>query len=174
VRDVPDNLTLRRHRDLVGRERRPFARWILLGLVGLFLLLGLLNLFGQHPDTTRKDSPVASLKVDSPSKVRGGLIFMSRFTIEAHEELKNATLVLDSGWLEGITVNTLEPAPVGEANRDGRLVLELGHVPAGTTHGFFLHSQVNPTTVGHRSQDVDLEDDGRPLLHIDRTITVWP
>jgi hypothetical protein len=174
VADVPDHLTLRHHRDLVGREKRPFARWLLLGLVGLFLVLGLLNLFGQRPDRTRKDSPAASLRVDSPSKVRGGLIFMSRFTIEAHEELKNATLVLDPGWLEGITVNTLEPAPVAEANRDGRLVLELGHVPAGTMHRFFLHSQVNPTTVGHRSQDVDLEDDGRPLLHIDRTITVWP
>jgi hypothetical protein len=174
VPDVPDQLTLRHHRDLEGRERRPLARWILLTLVGLLLVLGLLNAFGQRPDTTKRDGPVASLKVYSPSKLRSGLFFMSRFTIEAHEEIENATLVLDSGWLEGMTLNTLAPSPIGEANRDGRLALELGRVPAGTIHRFFLHFQVNPTTVGRRSQDVDLEDGERRLLHIDRMVTVWP
>ena len=172
--DVPDQLTLRRHRDLQGRERRPFARWILLTLVGLLLLAGLLNGFGQRPHTTTEAGRAASLEVYSPARLRSGLYFMSRFTIEAREELENATLVLDPGWLEGMTLNTLEPSPVGEANRDGRLALELGRVPAGTTHTFFLHFQVNPTTVGRRSQDVDLEDGDRRLIHVDRTITVWP
>ncbi|MDQ3822468.1 MAG: hypothetical protein M3321_04415 [Actinomycetota bacterium] len=172
--DVPDHLTLRHHRDLVGRERRPHARRIILTLIGLLLVAGLANQFGQRPGTTQRDSPVASLKVYSPSKLRSGLYFMSRFTIEAHEEIENATLVLDPGWLEGMTLNTLEPSPVAEANRDGRLALELGRVPAGTTHRFFLHFQVNPTTVGRRSQDVDLEDGERRLLHLDRTVTVWP
>ncbi len=167
-------LTLRRHRDLAGRERRPVARRILLTLIGLVAALGLLNAFGQRPDTSTADGPVASLKVYSPSKLRSGLFFMSRFTIRAHEELEEATLVLDPGWLEGMTLNTLEPAPIGEANRDGRIALELGRIPAGTTHRFFLHFQVNPTTVGRRSQDVDLEDGERRLLHVDRTVTVWP
>ena len=172
--EIPDHLTLRHHRDLAGRERRPHARWALLTLLGLLLALGLLNVFGQRPDTAKAEGPVASLKVYSPSKLRSGLYYMSRFTIEAHEEIDNATLVLDPGWLEGMTLNTLEPSPIGEANRDGRIALELGRVPAGTTHRFFLHFQVNPTTIGHRSQDVDLEDGERRLLHVDRTVTVWP
>ena len=174
VADVPDYLTLRHHRDLAGREKRPFARWVILSLIGLLLLAGLLNAFGQRPHTSTRESPVASLKVYSPTKLRSGLYYMSRFTIEAHEEIENATLVLDPGWLEGMTLNTVEPAPVGEANRDGRIALELGRVPAGTTHRFFLQFQVNPTTVGHRSQDVDLEDGERRLIHVDRTVTVWP
>jgi hypothetical protein len=174
VADVPDHLTLGHHRDLEGRERRPFARMLLLVAVTALLAAGLLNAFGQRPHTTTRDGPVASLKVYSPAKLRSGLYFMSRFTIEAHEEIENATLVLDPGWLEGMTLNTLEPSPVGEANRDGRLALELGRIPAGTTHRFFLHFQVNPTNIGRRSQDVDLEDGERRLLHIDRTVTIWP
>jgi hypothetical protein len=174
VADVPDRLTLRRHRDLEGRERRPWARWILLTLLAVLLILGLLNLFGQRPATSFADSSVASLKVYSPTRLRSGLFFMSRFTIEAHEEIENATLVLDPGWLEGMTLNTLEPAPIGEASRDGRIAIELGRVPAGQRYLFFLHFQVNPTNFGRRSQDVDLADGEERILHIDRSVTVWP
>jgi hypothetical protein len=174
VAEAPDQLTLARHRDLEGREHKPWSRLALLAIVGLFLLLGLLNVFGQRPDTAVGDSPVASLKVYSPTKLRSGLYFMSRFTIEARDEIENATLVLDPGWLEGMTLNTLEPAPVGEANRDGRLALELGRIRAGDTHRFFLHFQVNPTNFGRRSQDVDLEDGDRRLVHLERDVTIFP
>ena len=44
---------------------------------------------------------------------------------------------------------------MGEASRDGKIALDLGHVPAGAEHVFFLHFQVNPTEVGRRAQDVD-------------------
>ena len=172
--EAPDHLTLRHHRDLSGREQRPFARWLRLSLLGLFLLLGLLNVFGQQPQTDRRDSQAASLKIYSPTDVRGGLYFMSRFTIESHEEIENATLVLDPGWLEGITLNTVEPAPIAEARRDGRIALELGRVPADSIHRLFLHFPVTPTNVGRRSQDVDLYDGERLLLHVDRMVTVWP
>jgi hypothetical protein len=47
-------------------------------------------------------------------------------------------------------------------------------VPAGSKHVFFLHFQVNPTEVGRRPQDVELLDGESPLLHIDRTVTVYP
>lgn len=99
---------------------------------------------------------------------------MSRFTIDAHREIKNATLVLDPGWLEGITLNTLEPSPIGEASRDGRIALELGRVPEGQRYLFFLHFQVNPTNIGRRSQDVELHDGEKRLLAIDRDVTIWP
>jgi hypothetical protein len=174
VADVPDQLTLARHRDLKGRERLPVARWIFLALIGALLVLGLLNVFGQRPETQVVESPVASLEVYAPTKLRGGLIYESRFTIDAREEIENATLVLDAGWLEGMTLNTLAPSPIGEANRDGRIALELGRVPPGTTHRLFLHFQVNPTNVGRRSQDVELHDGETQILRLDRTVTIWP
>ena len=99
---------------------------------------------------------------------------MSRFTIRAEEEIEDATLVLDPGWLEGMTLNTLVPSPVGEASRNGRIALELGRIPAGEKHLFFLQFQVNPTNIGRRSQDVELYDGETRLLHIDRTVTIYP
>jgi hypothetical protein len=174
VARAPDTLTLAYHRDLEGREERPFVRWLILAAILLLLVLGLANVFGQRPHTDTVAANGVELEVYSPRKLRSGLFFMSRFTIRAERELERATLVLDPGWLEGMTLNTLEPAPVGEANRDGRLALDLGRVPAGTEHVFFLHFQVNPTNIGHRPQDVELHDGSTPLLHVDRTVTVFP
>ena len=174
VASVPDQLTLERHRDLDGREHRPWVRWSILTALTALLLLGLLNVFGQRPQTDTAAADGVELEVYSPRKLRSGLFFMSRFTIRAERELEAATLVLDPGWLEGITLNTVEPSPVGEANRDGRLAFDLGRVPAGTKHVFFLHFQVNPTNVGRRSQDVELTDGETPLLKLDRKVTVFP
>ncbi len=171
---APDFLTLARHRDLKGREGRPWLRWAILSVIGLVLLLGLLNVFGQRPRTDTVRANGVELEVYSPDRLRSGLFSMARFTIRADREIRKATLVLDPGWLEGITLNTIEPAPVGEASRDGRIAFDLGHVPAGSKHVFFVHFQVNPTNVGHRSQDVDLLDDTTPLLHVDRSVTVFP
>ena len=171
---LPDELTLARHRDLEGREHRPYVRWTLLGLVGLILLLGLLNVFGQKPNTDTASADGVELEVYSPQKLRSGLFFMSRFTIEAKRSVEAATLVLDPGWLEGITLNSLVPSPVGEASRDGKIAFDLGHVPAGAKHVFFLHFQVNPTEIGRRSQDVALYDGETPLLEVDRTVTIFP
>ncbi len=171
---APDQLTLARHRDLDGRESRPFIRWAILALLGLFLLLGLANIFGQRPHTNSASANGVELEVYSPRTLRSGLFFMSRFTIRAEEEIEAATLVLDPGWLEGITLNTVEPSPVGEASRGGKLAFDLGRVRAGTEYVFFLHFQVNPTNLGRRSVDVELLDGTTSLLHIDRTLTVYP
>jgi hypothetical protein len=174
VASAPDQLTLARHRDLTGREHRPYVRWAVLTTLGLLCLLGLLNAFGQRPETHTASADGVELEVYSPERVRSGLFFMSRFTIRAEREIESATLLLDPGWLEGITLNTLVPAPVGEANRDGRIAFDLGRVRPGTDHVFFLHFQVNPTETGRRSQDVELLDGETPLLAVDRTVTIYP
>jgi hypothetical protein len=174
VADVPEQLTLSRHRDHEGRMRHPYARRALLALLGVVVLLGLLNAFGQRPRTDQAEAAPARLEVYAPRRVRSGLYFEVRVRVNAHRELKEATLVLDPGWLEGMTLNTVEPSPLGEASRDGRLALELGHIPAGGSHLSFLHFQVNPTNVGRRSQDLALYDGEFRLLTVNRSITVFP
>jgi hypothetical protein len=94
--------------------------------------------------------------------------------VEAIEEIEDATIVLDRGWLEDITLNTVEPALVGEASRDGKIALQLGRIPSGDQHVLYLHFQVNPTALGLRSQDVELYDGERLLVAFDREAMVWP
>jgi hypothetical protein len=171
--DLPAFLTLRRNRDEATRVE-PWVRRVLVALLALFLLAGLLNVFGQRPGTSTAATSAARLKLYAPSRVRSGLYFEARFTITAHQDLKKATLVLDPGWLEGMTMNTIEPSPIGEGSRDGKLVLELGHIPKGSSYILFIQLQVNPTNVGRRSQDVALYDGDTLLTTIDRTITIFP
>jgi hypothetical protein len=173
VADVPDQLVLKVARDREGR-RDVVARRVLLSGLLVVLVLGLLNVFGQRPSRTTGEADAARLEVYAPERVRGGLFYEARFRVDALRELDNATLVLEPGWAEGITINTVEPAPLGEASRNGKLVFELGRVPAGQKHVFFLQLQVNPTNVGHRSQDVQLFDGDELLATVERTITVFP
>ncbi len=173
VSDVPDQLTLKVNRDREGKRDVLFRR-IALSSILVLLALGLLNVFGQRPATTSAASSAAKLKVYAPERVRGGLFYEARFTVDALRELEKATLVLDSGWSEGITINTVEPSPVSEASRDGRLVFELGRIPPGEKHVLYLQLQVNPTNVGHRSQNVRLFDGNELLATVERTVTVFP
>ena len=173
--DVPDTLVLRRHRDFIGRRYTLWPRWLVLGLLTLFCLLGLLGVFGQRPSTVVASTPAAKLTLYAPTKLRGGLLWSARFHITAQRELKNATLVLDPGWAEGMAVNTIEPSPLGEGSRNGRITLQLGHVPAGESHLLFMEFQVNPTNVAwHRSQNVELDDGSTKVLTIKRDVVIYP
>ena len=173
VADVPDQLRLNVARDREGRRDVVVRRGIFSAILVL-LALGLLNLFGQHPATTTAEADAATLEVYAPKRVRGGLFYEARFRVDAGRELKEATLVLDPGWAEGITINTVEPSPVGEASRDGKLAFVLGRIPAGRKHVLHVQLQVNPTNVGHRSQNVRLFDGEELLATVERTVTVFP
>ena len=115
--ETPAFLTLRRNRD----EATAVEQWIrraVVALLALFLLAGLLNVFGQRPGTSNAAAPAASLKLYAPSRVRSGLYFQARFTITAVDDVKNAMLVLDPGWLEGEErggAREVEPGRRGES-----------------------------------------------------------
>jgi hypothetical protein len=172
--ETPDTIVLKRDRDLVGRGWEIWVRRTLFSLLPLVMVLALLNLFGQRPTTTTTEADAATLKIFAPPRVRSGVLYGARFHINAHEDMKDAILVLHPGWLEGMTVNTIEPSPVGEASDNGHLRLDLGHIPAGQSHLLFMDFQVNPTNVGHRPQTVELYDGERKLLEVHRSITVFP
>ncbi len=173
--DIPDMLVLRRHRDSVGLGRRIWYRRAAIALLGVFLLLGLLNVFGQRPSGAFADSGSAKLELYAPSRLRSGLVYEARFTISAHRDVKNAVLLLSPGWNEGQTMNTMEPSPLGQASKNGDLLLTLGHVRAGTDYRFFIELQTNPTDVAFgRKADVALYDGGTRLVTIHHSFTVYP
>ena len=173
--DVPDRLTLKHHRELEGISTVPWTRRAILTLILIFALLGLLNVFGQRPSTLAASAPAATLELYAPEHLRGGLLFSARFHVHATQNLKNAILILDPGWLEGMAVNTIEPSPLGEASSNGRLTLQLGHIPRGTSHILFMQFQVNPTNLAwHRRADVELTDGSTPVLRIHHRFTIYP
>jgi hypothetical protein len=174
VADVPDTLVLKRHRDLEGVGWTVWLRRAIVALLAVLIVLALLNLFGQRPHAARADATQASLQVYAPSRLRGGLLYMARFTISAHEDVKKAMLVLDSGWAESTQINTIEPSPIDEGSDNGRLSFELGHIAAGNKYRLFMEFQVNPTNVGSRDQDVELLDGKTHILTIHRSVFVWP
>lgn len=172
--DQPDGIVLRRHRDLQGRRWHPWLRRALLGLIVLVLVLALFDVFGQETSTTRAEAGAATLSVSAPGAVRGGLLFQARITTEVHTDLRDATLVLNQAWLDGLTVNTIEPSPLNEASRDGNLAFDLGHLPAGSKHVLYLDYQVNPTTVGSRTLRLELQDGETPVTSLERTLRIFP
>jgi len=174
VADQPDGIVLRRHRDLQGRRWHPWLRRGLLGLIALVLVLALFDVFGQETSTTRAEASAATLSVSAPGAVRGGLLFQARITTEVHTDLRDATLVLNQAWLDGLTVNTIEPSPLNEASRDGNLAFDLGHLPAGSKHVLYLDYQVNPTTVGSRTLRLELQDGETPVTSLERTLRIFP
>ena len=171
---VPDTIALGRHRDLEGRRNDVWVRRALLALILVVPVLALFNLFGQRPGTSKASVQAGTLSVYAPTRVRGGLLWEARFHITAHREIKKAILILGSGWLEGMTVNTVEPSPVGEASENGKLALTLGHIPAHESFLLFMQFQTNPTNVGHRSRKVELYDGDTKLATVNQKVTVFP
>jgi hypothetical protein len=173
VTDLPQFLTLKGNRDRTERvelviRRTTFAVITLLGL------LALANVFGQRPKETTVSADAADLEVFGPTALRGGLYYQGRLTVEPKRDIDKATLVLDSGWTEQMQINTIEPSPVGEASRGGKLTFDFGHLARDDKLVVYLQFQVNPTNVGRRSQDVELFDDTTFIARADRTVTVFP
>jgi hypothetical protein len=174
VSRAPDGILVSRDRDLDGRESEVWVRRSLFALLPVVAVLALANVFGQRPETRTASTASATLGLHAPARVRSGLLFGARITVAAKTDIANARLVLDPGWFEGLTVNTIEPAPKDETSVDGKTALTLGPIAAGHEHVTWIEFQVNPTNVGHRSQRVRLYDGRSLLARIDRTITVFP
>jgi hypothetical protein len=162
------------HLTLPSHGFEPWFRRITLALLLGVVAAGLANVFGQDSSVTRVEGPAATLEVDAPAVARGGLQYQAKFTVTARRELEKPMIVLDSGWFEGVTVNTVNPEPTEWTQRGGRQVLTFGPVAADDVLDLRLQYQVNPTELGRRDQDVVLEDGGVPIVSIARALTIYP
>ncbi len=171
---LPDGITLERNRDLRGADYSPWVRRVLLCVIAVLPLLALLDFFGQKPSTSSASNPAATLNVTAPSRLRGGLIFQVRVRVVARRDIKQLNLVFDRGWWNSMSVNSLVPEPSSEESANGDVVLSYGKLPAGQSLICWIYFQVNPTNVGNRREDVSLLDGETPLLHIHRSLTIFP
>jgi hypothetical protein len=173
VAELPEHLDLGRHRDASWWSELG-ARWIVLGLLTAISLAALLNVFGQQAGTSSAAGDAAELQVFAPDALRGGLFFEGRFTVTATEELEDVVLAFGPGWAENMHINTIEPAPIEETGRDGRLRFHFGPLGAGERLVLYMQFQVNPTNVGRRSADVELYDGDTPIAKVEHTLTIFP
>jgi hypothetical protein len=151
-----------------------WARRVAVGVLAAVVLLALLDAFGQRDSRSAASTASASLTVRAPKTVRGGLLFQARIDIVARAAIDHPRLVLGNGWVDGIQLSSISPDAQSQSSRDGRLVLSYASFPAGRTTTIWVQSQVDPTNVGHRPFDVELDDAERPLARVDRSLTVLP
>jgi hypothetical protein len=172
--DLPDGLTVKRNQELDGRARHPQYRRALLCLIAVLPILALLNVFGQKPTLSVARASAADLEVTAPARLRSGLIFQVRVRVTAHQTITKPQLVFDSGWWESMSVNSLVPNPTNQTNSNGRVVLAYNKLAAGHTMLAWLYFQVNPTNVGERREDIELDDGAVPITTVHRSLTIFP
>ncbi|HEV7585683.1 MAG TPA: hypothetical protein VGO14_07885 [Solirubrobacteraceae bacterium] len=172
--EVPEGISLERHRDLRGRLRQIYARRALIGVIAVLPVLALLNVFGQRPTSTTVTGQAASLSVTAPARLRSGLIFQVRVEVIAHRDIHELEITFDRGWWESMSVNSIVPEPSKSNSQNGQVVLSYGKLEAGQKLIAWVYCQVNPTNVGERRENVAIDDSGTPLVHLHRSLTIFP
>ena len=155
-------------------RRGPWIRRAIMAVFAIVAILALANVFGQQPTVTAAGGTGAELALSAPRVVRGGLMFQARIDVRARLDIDNPRLVLGQGWLEGLQVNSIQPAPVSEAGRDGRVVLTYDELAAGERLRIWIQFAVDPTYSGRHDFSVELDDETTPLATVTRTITLLP
>lgn len=172
---LPEGLSQDRDLEMRGRAGPLWIRRALLGLLVVFLVLGLAGVFGQESEVTTASGAAGQVRLDAPASLRGGLLAQGRIQVAATRRIAKPRIVLGTGWSEGITINTVAPSPVAETTDDrGRWVLAYDEIPAGGVLTVRLEIQVNPTTTGRRDQSVEVRDGAVEVARVARTVTIFP
>ena len=150
------------------------ATGVLVVFVAL-IALGLANVFGQRATTSSAAGAAAELTVEAPSRLRGGLLGQGVIRVDTVRRVARPRIVLDRGWVAGMTINTISPEAADQSGDDqGRPVLAYGELPAGESLTVRISYQVNPTTLGSAPGGVELRDGDTTIARVDRTLIVFP
>ena len=151
-----------------------WTRRALMTLIALVVAAALANGFGQRESSTTAIGPSASLEMTAPRTVRGGLFFQARVIVRATSDLSSPRLILDTGWTEGLQVNSIEPQATSESNRNGRVLLSYDPVAKGEVLRVWFEFEVNPTNLGSHPFGMELDDGTTPVARVERTLTALP
>ena len=172
--EAPEGLEHPRHVLLHGRAPSTWGRRIGVALLTALAAAALADVFGQRADAHSVDGPKASLTVDSPGRVRGGLVFTTKLVVRPHVDLADAQLRLDQDWFKGMTFNGLSPQPGDESSEGRWQVFDYGPLEAGDVLTVWISWQADPTAPGRRSQDAAVYDGSTGLVTARRELVVFP
>ena len=138
-------------------------------------VLAMTNVFGQQPETSEAGIPGrATLRVEAPTKVRGGLLYQARIDITAGERISHPTLVLGRAWSEQVQVNTVVPSPTTESSGEGQVIYGYDALSPGRHLTIWVQFQSNPTGPGSRDQSVSLLDGETQIARVSRELMTLP
>jgi hypothetical protein len=150
------------------------VRRALLSLVAAVPVLGLADVFGQHPQQTTDRAHAATLAVSAPTRLRGGLLYQVRFDVHARKAIHHPTLILTQGWFQSLTMNAQVPSPQAERSLNGQPAWEYGPLQAGQRLTVWAYFQVNPDNYGRQHEGAVLADGHVPLARVERSVTIFP
>lgn len=171
---------LARERDLAGRRWQTWVRRGILALMAVFVGFALAGAFGQRTTVQTASGAAAEVRVRSATTLRGGVFSPVRIEVIARRKIAAPQLVLGPGFIDGLHLNSIEPAPLSETSRprdeQGRAPLAFTYptLEAGDELTVYLQTQVNPTTVGRQDMSVSLEGANVEPVRVPATLTVLP
>lgn len=174
---LPGNLDREKHLDLADREIDPWIRRLIVLGIALIPVAALLGAFGQRPstETAHVTAGSASLTLDAPTRLRGGLIFQAKIQVEAGDRpISEPVLALADGWLDSVTLNAISPLPTDESSSDDTVLWTYDRLEAGENLTIWTQWQVNPTRVGTGDGNLELRDGDQHLAGLDRTVLFFP
>jgi len=102
-------------------------------------------------------------------------VFQTRVDIYARSRIAAPTLVLSRGWFDGMTLNSVNPAPASQTGANGAVSFSYPPLAAGRELTVWFEWSVNPTNlVWDRSQLFQLSDGSVPILDLRLPVTVFP
>jgi hypothetical protein len=157
------------------REAGVWGRRVFVAVLITIVALALANVFGQAMTASEASSSQATLRVEAPAALRGGLLYQIVFRVTARTALSHPTVQLSNGWFSGMTTNAEVPQPSSQQSELGGPSFSLGSMQPGDQRTVRIYFQVNPTTVAwRRSMDAELDDGTSKVVELHRTITVYP
>ena len=118
-----EQLSLARHRDLEGRHwgLLMWLRWGITGVLVIFIVLAATGQLGQSPSTRESSSSAADLSVSSPDRAARRADLPDAGRRHRRNAIAHPTIVLDGGWFDGMTLNSVNPRrPTSRPRRAGR------------------------------------------------------
>jgi hypothetical protein len=169
------DLDRERYLELKGRAWHVWLRRAILTVVAAYCIAALFNAYGQRTTTSTATTPEASLRIDGPPRLRGGLLYQVSFTLEPlRHAVSDPKLVLNENWLDEMTLNGCTPQPGHENSRGGRFTMSFPPLGRGKTLIVLCEFQVNPPSLGRRSLFAAFDDGNTRLVSQHRTLTIFP
>jgi len=151
-----------------------WARRAAIAVFAVYAVAALFDAVGQSPTTTTAVGSSASMRVNAPERLRGGLLFQTRIDVRANSAVELPRLVFAPDVFEGMQVSSIEPQPMSESSRNGQVELSYPQIAAGERLRVWLQFQVVPSYPGARRYRIEL-DNGKTLLAVvNRSLRVLP